>query len=772
VLASNLNNESQSECHQHNDIDGTQDKKGKDRINHCSSNNSVPPTREVTIEGGNSFESNETFELIATLSQPLPNVTYSWSQLSGPPATFISTNDQEKASIKLPIASQVATLEFQIGVQYPDRRSVYAVKSITVNRSITAISEPILSAARAPTSNNQITAFDATQPTSPLASNEGFITASEPVNDASHLLGRIVSASGTAINNVQIIAIDTTELTQPVTSQSNSNGEFSLALEAQTQYVLQLTAPNFSNQVIPVLSPATNNTFKLNNLVMAERGDLHSIPTDGEQTVVAADGASVTFDKANFVDVNGQPLFGDMQLTVTPVDISHTGSIDAFPGLFLGASEDGTTPELIVSLGVVEFHFTHNGQPVNLASGATADILVPIYVNQYPDGQTIEAGHTTSLRSLNETTGIWSLEGTGTIVHSTDSPTGLAYQATVTHFSWWGSDVAISTPAGDTTPNTGVANAVIIVYAPSGIEGLAVIEATAQGLENWRGSTVSINVNMGEATPSLYIPANREVCFTAHLYFSSGTTNSTNQNCINVASQVTAFLYVELGEAGPIDVSVTPQLSDDTAFIQGFVNVQSPALRIAPATIETTVSYQLLSGILPAGLSLDIVDNVLNLVGVPTTAGEETFVIQALDDLGYTDDITVTYNVSSLSPPPIILDDTDRFYTGEITTEGGTTHVNINDLVTNIGGPINQWQEVSSAADQDECISMYSSAGIKGASADLTLPTSVSLNSATGQLTFNSAELWLGCLSAVNNEGSSILLFGFEIIDTTISQLY
>lgn len=593
------------------------------------------------------------------------------------------------------------------------------------------------------------------------------ITVREALTSVSHISGRILSITGTSIANVKITALGKTEVVPMVMSQSDSNGEFSLSLEAETQYVLQLSAENFSTQTIPITSPSTNTSLKLNNLVMAERGETQSVEVEGELTVEAADGASVTFDKANFVDADGQPLSGDMQLTITPLDISNTRSIKAFPGLFLGVSQENIIPEMIISLGVVEFHFTHNGEPVNLASGATAEVLIPIYVNQYPNGQAIEVGQTTPLRSLNETTGIWSQEGIGTIVYSTDSPTGFAYQATVTHFSWWGSDVAVSTPSGDTTPNTGVASAVITINAPAGIEGFAVFEATAEGLVNWRGSTVNTNVDIGDSSPSLEIPANRDVCFIAYIYFASGATSTSNEECINVASQAIVNLYIDLGQAGPIDVIVAPQVSDDTAFIQGFINIQSPALRIAATTIETTINYQLFSGSLPAGLSLDIFDNVLNLTGVPTALGEETFVIRASDADGNTDDITVTYNVSSVNPPPIIVQDSDRFFVGEITTLTGTVQANLNDLAINIGGPITQWQEVSSVPDQEECNSMYSAANIKGASVDLNLPASVNLNPTTGQLTFNSPEFWLSCLKATNDQGTSIFLFGFQITNVS-----
>jgi hypothetical protein len=285
---------------------------------------------------------------------------------------------------------------------------------------------------------------------------------------------------------------------------------------------------------------------------------------------------------------------------------------------------------------------------------------------------------------------------------------------------------------------------------------------------NWKGSSVNTAVDIGDSSPSLPIPANRDVCFIAYIYFTTGAISETSEVCENAVSEATVNLNIDIGVTGPLDVVVTPELTDDTAFIQGFDGITSPALRIAATTIETTVTYALISGTLPAGLSLDIAGNVLTLIGTPTTVGEETFVIRATDADSNTDDVTITYNVSAVNPPPIIEEDTNRFFVGEITTLGGTVIVNLNSLVSNIGGPVGQWREATSTSEQTECTNMYISAGFKGPSADLLLPGSVSLAKFTGELTFTGAEFWLSCLVAFNNQGTSVFMLGFEITDTSI----
>jgi len=82
----------------------------------------------------------------------------------------------------------------------------------------------------------------------------------------------------------------------------------------------------------------------------------------------------------------------------------------------------------------VEYHFQQGGQPLQLATGKTAEVLIPIYTSG------AQAGDEIPLWSINEEDGTWVEEGTGTVVLCEDSPTGLAMKAQVGHVSWWNCD--------------------------------------------------------------------------------------------------------------------------------------------------------------------------------------------------------------------------------------------------------------------------------------------------------------------------------------------
>ncbi len=94
----------------------------------------------------------------------------------------------------------------------------------------------------------------------------------------------------------------------------------------------------------------------------------------------------------------------------------------------------------IVSFGTAEFVPMQNGQKLQVAPGKTVAIEIPMYADKNTDGSAVQLGQVIPLWSLNEVTGVWLQEGTGTVVASPSSPTGLALRASVSHFTWWNCD--------------------------------------------------------------------------------------------------------------------------------------------------------------------------------------------------------------------------------------------------------------------------------------------------------------------------------------------
>jgi hypothetical protein len=469
-------------------------------------------------------------------------------------------------------------------------------------------------------------ACTATDASGNVVSGSFTVTVVDPA--VSSVAGRVTDIAGIPIPDVTLEFLSN-GVDVNISGETDGAGEFSVNTEVETEYVINLTHPDYADQVLVVTSPTEDGVASF-NVVMIMRGE-PIIADPGANTQTGQDGAAVTFNTNDFVDGNGDPVVGDIQLTITPVDVSQPASVQAFPGLFAGIPDSETDPTLIVSLGAVEFEFTQDGNPLTLAPGATADVLLPIYVNNYPDGSAVLPGQTIPLWSLDESTGVWTQEGEGVVEASPESPSGLALRAEVTHFSWWNCDVATNT-----------ATAIVTVLGTE--PGDAVITANAPGLGNWRGDTVATTIEIGGTTGPLIIPANREVCFIADLIFDTDGTGVTEEVCVNAASQATVEITLGASEAGPLDLVVRPSSGDDDAIVETVVGFPTP-LTIRPLTQEGVVTYQLTSGALPTGLSLSMVGNRASIVGTPTEVGTSEFEITGTDEDGFTDVISVEYRV-------------------------------------------------------------------------------------------------------------------------------
>lgn len=475
---------------------------------------------------------------------------------------------------------------------------------------------------------------------SPSSSAAGSSSTAAPT-DLSYVHGRILDIAGRPINKVNI-AVYQNDMASPISMSSAVDGTFHLELEAATSYVFHIRADDFADQVVPVESPDTDGQVFIEATLIARAGPI-TIGDSGVLTHTGAAGAAVTVDKADFVDANGVPVTGDVQLTITPVDVSNPASVAAFPGSFAGVPEGAAEATPIVSLGVVEYEFFVNGESVNLAPSASAEILIPVYVAAYPDGSPIKVGDTIPLWSLNENTGLWTQEGDGTIVVSNDSPTGLAFSATVTHFSWWNCDVAPQTARAQVAVlGEGAGNATTVANAPE--------------LVNWRGDTASTTIRVGETTNPLYIPAGLEVCFTADLVYDDESFSTTDEVCLTANPNELVDVILLAGEDGPLDIMPKPSdEEEDTVTISALTDMAIPPVALFPLTAETAVDYVVTAGTLPQGLSLDIFGTRARIVGVPTEAGEFSFTVTATDSDGFADEVLLNYAIAAFNPLTQIL---------------------------------------------------------------------------------------------------------------------
>jgi hypothetical protein len=130
--------------------------------------------------------------------------------------------------------------------------------------------------------------------------------------------------------------------------------------------------------------------------------------------VLAQDGGTVVLPADAFVDARGDRVSGTIEYHLSVASPAVAGDLDAVPWM-----------EDIQTVGVINAEFYANGELVNLADGATAEIVVSL------DGLPVD-GDTLDLFYYDESLFSWVEEGTATVEQSEDGP---VLRGQVEHFS-------------------------------------------------------------------------------------------------------------------------------------------------------------------------------------------------------------------------------------------------------------------------------------------------------------------------------------------------
>ena len=247
--------------------------------------------------------------------------------------------------------------------------------------------------------------------------------------------GVVKAIDGTAISGVVISQIGGAAVVVTDTA-----GKARLSLGTGSPLTLKFTKAGYADQVLSLKLPATSGVDAYFEVAMRARDaalTLSDAAAGGSLT--GRDGALLVLPANALVNGAGGAVTGSAQISITPVDVTQSAA-GGFPGGFDGLQQNGVaTP--IVSFGTTEFVLTAGGQSVHLAPGKSAIIELPLYAVKKLNGGLLAVGDTTPLWSLDESTGMWVQEGKGDVVASATSPSGLALRASVSHFSWWNSDI-------------------------------------------------------------------------------------------------------------------------------------------------------------------------------------------------------------------------------------------------------------------------------------------------------------------------------------------
>lgn len=248
----------------------------------------------------------------------------------------------------------------------------------------------------------------------------------------------VLGLNAQPIEGVRVEAVGGSEV---ATTDAQGAGQIVRPNAART--LLKFSKAGYADMFKSVaLQPETAGTIV--SVRLHARAAAQTLDAGSGGTLTGPDGSRIEVAAGSLVDAaSGAALTGLVDISMTPIDVSGD-AVEAFPGRFRGVAADGSRP-LLASYGTTEFVLTQAGRRVDLARGRSAAILLPIYTPQHIPGVAVAAGDVIPLWSLDETTGMWKQEGTGTVVVADTSPTGYALSAVVGHFSWWNCDVGEET---------------------------------------------------------------------------------------------------------------------------------------------------------------------------------------------------------------------------------------------------------------------------------------------------------------------------------------
>jgi len=183
-------------------------------------------------------------------------------------------------------------------------------------------------------------------------------------------------------------------------------------------YVTKNTAVNISGVVQVTIVLANAADIQSNHTITDSDTQDRSVTN----TARADNNATVNFPAGAIVDSNGDPV-SDVTVQVTNVSISDTGSVNIFPGLFIGNDAGDIDP--IESFGFMNVTLTDTNTGDALTLDPTIGATVRLPVDPDPDLDTIPTYR------LDESTGQWILTGTAYRISGSN-----VFEFRVTTFSW------------------------------------------------------------------------------------------------------------------------------------------------------------------------------------------------------------------------------------------------------------------------------------------------------------------------------------------------
>ena len=239
----------------------------------------------------------------------------------------------------------------------------------------------------------------------------------------SSVSGRILNDQGMPIANASV-AIG---INMVVT---DANGSFNTPSISLDKYLtpVQVSAPGYYTSFRSISCHQAKNYITISLIAKTLAGSFNN---NSGGMISLSNGTSLTFGVNSFlIKSSGAAYNGSVRAFVNYIDPLISGKRSAVCNQLLGT--DGNKLYALKSTGmfVAEFE-TDAGEPLQLASGHTADVKLPI-----PSLLISGAPATINTWSLNEN-GLWTKEGSAT-------KSGNDYLMQVSHFSFWNCDIQLT----------------------------------------------------------------------------------------------------------------------------------------------------------------------------------------------------------------------------------------------------------------------------------------------------------------------------------------
>lgn len=286
------------------------------------------------------------------------------------------------------------------------------------------------------------------------------LTSGYVISGIDSVSGRVVDSTGTPIAGATITNSAGTTL-----ATTDALGIYSFSGVSGSQKIIATATGHFSTFFVPNISGAISLDFTLQTTTGIQSTlSLTGLTTAGDVTATgtarSSNNVEIVFPQNSVVNGAGTAV-ADAVLKVGNITVSDAGSVDVFPGYFLGDISGSNQP--IESYGYLNVSLeTSGGDTLALDPAIGATVRLPL--DPDPVGE-----NSIDTWKLNETTGVWTQTGTATRVGSTN-----VFQFNVTTFSWYNIDKPLTNTCTLTVNAWDTGAALFNPEYPSGIPAAGV----------------------------------------------------------------------------------------------------------------------------------------------------------------------------------------------------------------------------------------------------------------------------------------------------------